>query len=267
MVDLAELSVAELVERALRSSFAGDNEAGNQESFEAWEAIAALHKRADTETLEAGRHLLRSDDEWHRARGADILGQLGWAAAKSLSEERFDALVTALLAETDARALPSLIHAISHLHEPKSLPYLLPFIKNDSAAARQAVAMALHTSWGQSAILALLELMSDESESVRDWATFAFRTSKIDSTEIRTALIQRLSDDDKTTRSEAICALAQRGDLRCLEQLRRDLGQDQTWDDCHIEAARVLLARPDEDESSAQELLDGLNRAFPQETR
>jgi HEAT repeat protein len=102
---------------------------------------------------------------------------------------------------------------------------------------------------------------------VRDWATFAFRTSKIDSTGIRTALIQRLSDDDKTTRSEAICALAQRGDLRCLEQLRRDLGQDQTWDDCHIEAARVLLARPDEDESSAQELLDGLNRAFPQETR
>jgi HEAT repeat protein len=267
MVDLAELSVADLMERALRSSFAGDDEVGNQESNEAWEAIATLHKRADTETLEAGRHLLRSDDAWHRARGADILGQLGWSAAKSFSDERFDALVTALLAETDARALPPLIHAISHLHEPKSLPYLLPFIKNDSAAVRQAVAMALHASWGQPAISALIDLMSDQSNLVRDWATFAFRTSKVDSPQIRTALVQRLSDDDLTTRAEAICALAQCGDLRCVEQLRRDLGQDQTWDDCHIEAARVLLARPDEDESSAQELLDGLNSIFPQETR
>jgi HEAT repeat protein len=264
MAELAESSVADLVERALRSSFAGDDEVGNQESIEAWDAIAALHKRADTETLEAGRHLLRSDDVWHRARGADVLGQLG-LDARSFSDERFGALVTAVLAEKDVRALPPLIHAISHLHEPKSLPYLLPFIKNDSAAVRRAVAMALHTSWGQSAISALIDLMSDRSDSVRDWATFAFRTSKVDSPEIRDALVQRLSDDDVTTRSEAICALAQRGDLRCLEQLRHDLNQDQTWDDCHIEAARILLARPDEDESSAQELLDGLNRGFPHE--
>lgn len=266
MVEFAELPVSELVERALRSSFAGDDEAGNQESIEAWQAIVALQKRGDRETLEAGRHLLQSDHAWRRARGADILGQLGFQA-RSFSDERFEALVTALIAEKDVRALPPLIHAISHLHEPKSLSYLLPFIKNDSAATRQAVAMALHTSWGQSAISALIGLMSDQSDSVRDWATFAFRTSKIDSPQIRTALLQRVSDDDLATRSEAICALAQRGDLRCLEQLRHDLGQDQTWDDCHVEAARVLLARPDEDESSAQELLDGLNRAFPQETR
>jgi len=263
MVEPPELPVVELVNHALGSSFAGEDEVGNQESVKAWEAIVALHKRADRETLEAGRRLLQSDDAWHRSRGADILGQLG-LDARFFPDERFDALVMALRAEKDDRVLPSLIHAIAHLHDPKSLSLLLPFIKSNSEPARHAVAMALHASWGQPAISALIELMSDQSASVRDWATFAFRTSKIDSPVIRAALIQRLSDDDVTTRSEAICALAQRGDLCCLEQLRQDLGQDQTWNDCHIEGARILLGRPDEDESSARELLEGLNRAFPQ---
>jgi HEAT repeat protein len=263
MVELPALSVAKLVERALQSSFEGDNEVGNQESIRAWEAIVVLQKRADREALDAGKQLLQSDDAWHRARGADILGQPG-LEARSYPDERFEALVAALKVEDDIRAIPPLIHAISHLHEPKSLPYLLPFIKSDSVTVRRAVAMSLHTSWEQPAISALCQLTSDQSASVRDWATFAFRVSQTDSPQIRAALLQRLFDDDMTTRSEATCALAKRGDLRCLEQLRRDLSQDQTWDDCHIEAARILLARPDEDESSAQELLDGLNRAFPQ---
>jgi HEAT repeat protein len=215
--------------------------------------------------LDAGKLLLQAGDAWCRARGADILGQLG-LEARSFADERFDTLVAALQAEKDARVLPALIHAISHLHESRSLSYLLPFIESDSAVVRQAVAMALHTSWGSLAVSALIELTSDESDSVRDWATFAFRISKTDSPQIRTALVQRLADNDVRTRSEAICALAHRGDLRCIKQLRSDLAQDEAWNDCHIEAARVLLASPDEDERSAQELLAALNDAPHRQT-
>jgi HEAT repeat protein len=265
MAGLTELSVAELVEGALQSSFDAEDEVGNQESIKSWEAIGELHKRADLETLSAGKHLLHSDLAWHRARGADILGQLG-SQAGSWSEERFEALATALLIEREMRAVHALIHAITHLHEPRSLPYLLPFIKSDSARVRRAVAMALNPTWGQPAVSGLIELMSDQSALVRDWATFAFRTSKFDSPEIRAALLHRLADDDVTTRSEAICALAKRGDLRCLAQLRNDLSRSETWDDCHLEAARVLVAWPDEDEDSAEQLLDALKRAFPEGT-
>src|SRR5713101_2983010 len=103
MAGLTELSVAELVEHALQSSFDAEDEVGNQESIKSWEAIGELHKRADLETLGTGKHLLQFDLAWHRARGAAILGQLRYEAG-SLSKERFEALATALLVEKDMRA-------------------------------------------------------------------------------------------------------------------------------------------------------------------
>lgn len=261
MQDLVELPVAELVERALQSSFDSDETVGNDSSWRAWEAVAALHKRGDQETLEAAKRLTESDEPWRRARGADILGQIG-LEGKVFVDERFEALAKALSVEKDSRVLPSLINAIRLLHDPRSLSSVLPFARHEAPSVRRAVAMALDASWGPVAVSSLVELLSDPSAAVRDWAAFAFRIAKVDSPEIRAALGQRLSDDDPTVRSEAICALAYRGDLRCVERLRADLARDEVWNDCHVEAARTLLAASDDDERSATELVAALEMAF-----
>jgi|RhiMetdeSRZDD1v2_1073273.scaffolds.fasta_scaffold80101_2 hypothetical protein len=54
----------------------------------------------------------------------------------------------------------------------------------------------------------LIELSRDVEPGARDWATFGLGTySKIDSPEIRAALLARLADEDDETRGERCSAL------------------------------------------------------------
>lgn len=266
MPDLAGFSIAELMDRALRSSFEAEDEMGNLDSAQSWEAISELHKREDPEILEWATLLLTSDDAWSRACGANVLGQLGFNTG-AFADERFTVLTSALLAERDPRVVDTLIYAIGHLHEPKALASLLPFTKSDSSAVRLAVASSMSGDWGQQAVAALIELTTDPVKEVRDWATFAFVLSDADAPDIREALVRRLSDADPNTRAEATSALAKRHDVRCLEQIRINLGREETRDSyCHIEAAQFLLEISRGDKTSPEELLEKLNSVFPQHT-
>jgi hypothetical protein len=123
----------------------------------------------------------------------------------------------------------------------------------------------MDADWEDAAVDRLCVLCSDEWAGVRDWATFKFRISDVDSDEIRLCLRARLHDPDQQTRAEAICALARRRDLACLKQLIDDLGNLDARDDfdCHIEAAHKLVGCGPEDERSPEELRDELVRMYP----
>lgn len=226
---------------------------GNPKSIASWDAIGALADRADEEVIGAVHRLLGSGDPWHRARGANILGRF---QERSRPSERLAALLITLETEDDDRTLTSLIHSISHLHDPRTLAKLLTFVQHPNREVRRAVAMALQAEWGDKAVAALCRLCSDEWAGVRDWAAFSFRTSNVDSDEIRRCLMARLHDPEPEIRAEVICALARRHDLACLEQLVNDLGNLDEWDDyyCHIEAAHHLIGCGAEDERSPEEL-------------
>jgi HEAT repeat protein len=58
---------------------------------------------------------------------------------------------------------------------------------------------------------------------VRDWATFGLgNLSDLDTTEIRDALAERLSDTDCDTRCEAILGLARRADERAVRAVSKE---------------------------------------------
>jgi len=262
MAELERASVEDLITRTLDSSFEAEDEVGNPKSIASWDALMTLVKRDDDEVFEAAKCLLASGDPWRRARGATILGQFQQGSKAS---ERFAALSTALDREDDARTLSCLIHAISHLHDPRTLSRVLGFVQHPNREVRRAVAMSMDAGWGDGAVAALCALCSDEWAGVRDWATFKFRISDIDSDEIRQCLRVRLQDPDPETRAEAICALARRRDLACLKQLVNDLSNLDAWDDyfCHIEAAHQLIGCAPDDERSPEELRDELVRMYP----
>jgi HEAT repeat protein len=262
MAEEENSSIDELVRRCLDSSFEAEEEPGNTRSWASWEAIYEIAKRPDGEVLTSAKNLLSSRDPWLRARGANVLGQL---QPGSRDSERFDSLSAAIEVEDDDRALTSLIHAISHLHDSKILSKFLEFSHNHNPEIRRAVAMSIDPNWGDTAVAALCELCSDEWAGVRDWATFKFRISSADSVEVRKCLTSRLHDPEPTVRAEAICALAHRHDLACLKQLIDDLGNLEAFDDdyCHIEAAHQLLGCGPDDERAAEDLRAELVRIYP----
>ena len=262
VAEAQELSVDDLVRRSLESSFEAEDEPGNSRSGESWEAIFALAKRSEDEVFESARRLLFFGDPWVRARGANILGQF---RPDSKANARFLALSTALEAESDDRVITSLIYATSHLHDERMLPRYLVYVSHRDPNVRQAVAMSIEPGWGEVAVKALCALCTDEWAGARDWATFKFRISKIDSPEIRHCLRARLDDKEPQVRAEAICALAHRHDLACLKQLVNDLNDLDAFDDyfCHIDAAHALIGCDPDDERSAADLRNELLKLYP----
>lgn len=262
MAENGKPSVEELIRRCLDSSFESEDEVGNTQSWASWEAIWMLYKHPSDEVLKSVKCLLLSYDPWYRARGADILGQFEFAS-KAI---RFDALSDALAVENDERTLTSLIHSISHLHDQRILEKFLSLILHPNREVRRAVAMSIDPKWGDAAVTALCTLSSDVWGGVRDWATFKFRISDVDSSEIRQFLRARLRDPEFQIRAEAICALAHRRDLACLKQLVDDLRNMDILEDysCHIEAADKLVGCGPDDERLPEDLCAELLRMYPQ---
>jgi HEAT repeat protein len=105
----------------------------------------------------------------------------------------------------------------------------------------------------------LIELSRDVEPGVRDWATFGLGTySKIDSPEIRNALLARLADEDDETRGEALFGLAKRKDPRVIPAILSEIARDEV-SELAIEAAGEM---PDE---SLLPALEALVRSSPED--
>jgi HEAT repeat protein len=215
-----------------------------------WKAVSALRRIGTREGFERAAAWCKSVHSLERARGADILSQLGKTAehrSNMFPEESYAVVSQMLRQETEVQPLSSAIHALGHLDNPAGIPLISSYQQHPEAEIRFAVACALGSFANDpEAIQSLLVLTHDPDHDVRDWAVFGLgNLSDADSAEIRDALCSRLNDSDEDVREEAIVGLAKRKDQRVLPALIAALNQSELDDPgvtvLTIEAADLML--------------------------
>lgn len=223
-----------------------------------WTAVSDLHEIGSREVLQRALDLTAVTDPRIRARGADILGQLG-IPKRTFPEECLAAVSHLATHETDCGVLQAVAAALGHIVDPRSTTALARMADSDVPEVRQAVASALGGRSAPEAIATLIRLASDPIADVREWATFGLgKLGTLDFPEVRAALYRCLDDAEPEVRYEAIRGLARCGDLRAVESLIDALG-DQPHNFSLFPAAKVLLKLPHEYGSlTAADLIDGL---------
>ena len=241
----------------------------DEEDFEGWHAIVTLQERGTREVLDATMALCDADEPISREFGAMILGQLG-SPERSFPEECCDRLLRLVREEQNEKVLAEAIFALGHLGNRRTDSELLWLRSHTSARIRHGLAFTLTGTTHPDAVKVLLELMRDEGERVRDWATTSIGgTIEIDGPEIRNALLDRISDPDAATRGEALSGLARRRDERLLPHLIAELegqigstnaGRDESHGYYFRDAAKIYLGLPGDDDLEPIYLVSALRQ-------
>ncbi len=247
-------SVAELFEVALQGDY--DDEA-------AWAAVASLRLRATPEILEYAKKYCGSDDPKARARGLDVLAQLGTGKPDSERPYLNECVSMALagLKDTESLVVHSAAWALAHLRGERAVAALMEIKRHPDTGVRHAVAYGMggRTEAERST---LIELMDDDDDEVRNWATFELGTiCDVNSPEIRDALRKRLNDSFEEARSEAVWGLARRKDPEGLRILLERLASE-TWEEGDGMSAAEVLDVPHD--TSPEELRLGLRKLLGQ---
>jgi len=257
--ELDEIAVLAIFNRTLTEDLEADGR---------WEAIRLLQNAGERSVFDQAVAWCKSSDIRKQISGVDILAQIGKTAEhhKTKFADESYPLIVDLLKSCHSNALKdSAISALHHLENPLAIPLICSFCSDSDAEIRLAVAHALGFPFANDALSvdALLKLMQDESQEVRDWATFGLGAQgDADSAEIREALVKRLSVTFADAREEAISALSKRKDLRALSPLI-DLLQTGNISFCIEEAALSLLDMEiDGSERTTDELLAALKMKF-----
>ena len=219
---------------------------GEYDDEAAWEAVRALRRIGSREILDRATEWCRSKNALQRARGADVLAQLGKTAehpSNRFPHESYRAISEMLLRETDAEALAAAITALGHLDNEAAIGLVSAHSNHPHADVRYAVAFSLGSFPNEpDSIRTLLKLMEDPDADVRDWATFAVGDlGHASSPEIVDALFRRIDDPDNDVREEAMVGLAKRQDRRMLPALITAL-ESTSVSERVIEAAVEMLA-------------------------
>ncbi len=215
-----ETSIGALVAQALQ---------GAEDDAVAWEAVRSLQALGTDDVFDAARLLLHSAEPKQRARGADILGQLGSPnPSRALETRCADCLLERGANETDETVLLSIGVSLGHLQDPRAPDAMAPHAKNPSSDARFGVVMALLNHDSERSVSTLIALARDPDDDVRNWATFGLGTSlaMVDTPEVREVLRERLSDSNSEIQGEAMTGLASRRDPAALEPIRRELSAE-----------------------------------------
>ncbi len=233
-----------------------------------WEAIHTLRSTGGRLIFDRAMAWCNSGDERKQLSGIDILAQIGKTAEHPVTEytdESYPVIEALLLGNPSTEMKSSAIAALSHLENPAAIPLICSFRSDPDAEARFSVAAALGYPFADDprAVETLLELMRDEDEDVRDWATFSLGSQgDADSPAIREALVERLGDSFPDAREEAVIALAKRKDLRVLPALI-ELLQAEIMCYCAEEAAHYLLDLEwDDKQWTADDLLRELHARY-----
>lgn len=197
---------------------------GDYDDDAPWQAVHALRKLGTRDVFDVAAAWCKSDDPLIRARGVDVLAQLGKTADHPVNSfpEDASAIISELVKrEKDLRPLESAISALGHLDNPAAVPVIAAFHGHPSSDIRFSVACSLGSFPNDDlSVETLLLLMEDSDEDVRDWATFGLGVQgDQDSPKIREALYRRLSDANEDVREEAMVGLGKRKDQRVLPSL------------------------------------------------
>jgi len=228
---------------------------GNYDDELAWEAVQTLRRLGSREVFNRASEWCFSDDPLKRARGADVLAQIGRTfdnPVNNFLDESFSIVSEMLHTEKDPLPLLAAVHALGHISNPLGIPLVVTHSLHPDVDVRFAVACTLGTFANDAqAKDALLVLMRDADEHVRDWATFGLGVlGDLDSDEIRDALLQRISDSCPDVREESLVGLAKRKDHRALEVLIAALNEPEVSDRVR-EAAAEFLGQQQADHTSS----------------
>ena len=227
--------------------------AGDYDEDAPWKAVHALRLIGSREVFDRAVEWSRSENPLNRARGIDVLAQLGRTAehpTNNFPGESFSVVSALVQREKDPLPLLSAIYALGHIGNPLAVPLVIEHRLHSDSDVRCAVAFTLGKfADAPSAIEVLLALMQDVDDDVRDWATFGLgEIGDADSNNIRDALCQRMTDPNDDVREGALVGLGKRKDQRVLPILIAELGKPDTSDKMK-EAAEFFLGedehRPD----------------------
>jgi HEAT repeat protein len=200
-----------------------------------WCCISELHHRAEAVIFEACAAWAASPEPRTRKASADVLSQLGYREEHPFAQQS-QPILERLLEDNEIPIVEAALIALGHLGVGE-LSAIAGCAKRPEAQVREAGVRALLSRDEPMARRMLIDLSRDAEPEVRDWATFGLGTcSKIDSPEIRAALVARLADEDDETRGEALFGLAKRKDPRVLPAISRELVRDEVSERA-IEAA------------------------------
>ena len=215
-----------------------------------WAAVTQLHELSTRDVFERAAQFCASEKPEERVAGADVLAQLGHGDERPYVAESLPILL-GLLEDPDQRVQTSAIQALGHQRDPRIVRPVSRFANHDADDVRWAVACALGGIEDDEALKILIELSSDQSDEVRDWATFGLGSmTERDTPAIRRALLARLEDTSANVVAEAELGLAKRHDLRVIPHLARAVEED-----------KEKLAGEAADEITSPEMLNALLHA------
>lgn len=232
-----------------------------------WNAVHALRSIGSREVLETATAWCRSDTALKRARGADILAQLGRTTSgleNSFPEESFSAVALLAENEKDVQPLSSAIQALGHIGDSRAIPLLVRYSTHPESDVRFAVAVASGSFADTRPVVdILLALMRDADEDVRDWATFGLGSlGTTDTPQIRDAFAERLNDSSPDVVEEALAGLAQRRDQRALPILLERLRQPNVAELTLESAGKMLSMRDGNQKMSPEDYISALQLRF-----
>jgi HEAT repeat protein len=225
---------------------------GDYDDDAPWEAVSALRRIGTREVFERAAEWCESDDPLVRARGADVLAQLGKTVdftSNRFPEESYSLITELVQREKEPRPLAADIYALGRLDNPLAVPLITKFCSHADPEVRLSAAFALSCFPNDPLSVANLQkLTGDMDDDFRDWATFGLGVQgDMDSVEIREALVRCLNDPDEDVCEEAMVGLAKRKDERVVPALLPALEQPDISDRVS-EAAYLMLGMENERE-------------------
>ena len=188
-------------------------------------SLALIHYRGGEEELLLGKEFCSSDDPGDRATGADILAQLGWGDQNFRSESI--EILTRLLDDSDVYVVYCAAVGLGHRSAASAIPALIRHLDHPDSLVRYGVAFGLLGLEDDRAIAGLIKLAADDDRDVRSWSVFGLGTQiDSDSSAIRKALRNALSDSDHEIRGEALVGLANRRDPTIIPELINEWRDD-----------------------------------------
>lgn len=238
-----EASARKLIERAVQLA----RPAGDEEEYEAVRELLREVAADGPVALRLGRALLDAPDPVVRATGCDLLSN-----ASELHESVHQDVATTVLAiaarESDDHVCRSIARALGAAQDRRAVPVLVALADHTDEVVRLQVAVSLPSvATGEADgadVRTLIRLARDQDEEVRNWATFGLGFQlEVDTREIRDALWERVGDEHRDAREEAIRGLARRHDPRAIALIAELLDED----DAHVHTfyAAAILGAPE----------------------
>lgn len=182
---------------------------------------------------------------FERMLSADVLGQLAYQNKEKYYEIAVTTLIK-LLDDGDDGVLNSASTALGHRLKQddfRAVEKLCQLAKHPNFQVRNGVVFSLSGCEHSKAIQTMIALCKDESDLVRDWATFGLGSQiELDTPEIRAVLHHQLNDKDSNVRGEAFIGLAERGDITMLEKLKQELSRE--FEGSYTIRASAILGEP-----------------------